>query len=189
MKCDICKKNEASIHIQEVINNNIKTLHICEECSKAYGFKNGILNIGYNLMDFFEKFDPFKINEDSKEPIKKDKIKKIAIEDESIIKCLECGTSYDEFLEKGKFGCSFCYTAFKDQIKPVIRRIHGKITHKGKVPEKYKQTIKIMNHLKILNNRMKIAVKKENFEKAAQIRDEIQKVMKEMEKNNARVQT
>lgn len=184
MKCDICKENEASIHIQEVINNNIKTLHICDDCAKTYGFKNGLMNIGFNLMDFFEKFDPF----NSEVPFKNEhnlKQKKTLIEDENIIKCSQCGLSYDEFLEKGKFGCAFCYTAFKEQIKPIIRRIHGKVYHKGKVPKKYKKTLKLMQDLKILNSRLRSAVKKEDFEKAAEIRDKIKQLTKKTENEYA----
>lgn len=182
MKCDICKDNEANIHIQEVINNNIKTLHICDSCAKSYGFKNGMMNIGFNLMDFFEKFDPFKTLEPDK---KKNKNKKMIIEDENIIRCSKCSMSYDDFLEKGKFGCAFCYTAFKEQVKPIIRRIHGKTTHKGNFPEKYKETIKYVKEIKLLNNKLNIEVKKENFENAAKIRDEIKKINSLMEKEHA----
>ena len=56
MKCDICKNKEATIHIQEVVNNNIKSLHICEKCAKSYGLKNELIDIGFHLMDFIHNY-------------------------------------------------------------------------------------------------------------------------------------
>lgn len=173
MKCDICKGKEATIHIQEVVSNNIKSLHICEKCAKTYGFKNELIDIGFHLMDFLHNF---KSSIDPK--YKNNKInnnKKVIIEDENKIKCIQCNTTYDEFLETGKFGCAFCYIAFKEQIKPIIRRIHGKTTHKGDVPQKYKKQLKLINDIKVLNHRLKLAIKKEDFKTAAKIRDKIKK--------------
>ena len=34
MKCDICHSNEATVHLTEIINNNVTKLHLCEECAK-----------------------------------------------------------------------------------------------------------------------------------------------------------
>ncbi|MDD5067202.1 MAG: UvrB/UvrC motif-containing protein [bacterium] len=180
MKCDLCKISEATIHIQEVINNNIKTIHICEDCAKSYGIKNNIFEMGFNLFDLFAK-----INGEKKDDIelKENPVKehKSGIDDENIIKCPLCGISYDEFLESGKLGCGYCYTSFREQIKPILRRIHGCIYHKGKVPVKYKKRIKIVKDLKVLNNRLRMALKKEDYEEAAFLRDKIKKISTQTE--------
>ena len=34
MVCDICKKNPATIHIQEIAGNEKKNLHLCQECAQ-----------------------------------------------------------------------------------------------------------------------------------------------------------
>ena len=34
MLCQICKANPATIHIQEIVNGQTNTLHICPECAK-----------------------------------------------------------------------------------------------------------------------------------------------------------
>ena len=183
MKCDICKNSEATIHIQEVVNNNIKSLHICEKCAKIYGFKNELIDIGFHLMDFLHNFKSSDGKKNKNYLINKNK--KTFIEDENIIKCTQCNATYDEFLETGKFGCAFCYTAFKEQIKPIIRRIHGKTIHKGNVPEKYRKQLRIIKDIKNLNYRLKTAVKREDFETAANIRDKIKKSKKLMGGGNA----
>lgn len=189
MKCDICKNSEATIHIQEVINNNIKSLHLCEKCAKTYGFNNELIDIGFHLMGFLHDFKPLKVNQNNGTPLETTfkKNKQIFFEDENIIKCSQCNTTYNEFLETGKFGCAFCYIAFKEQIKPLIRRIHGKVNHKGHGPEKYKKQLKLMRDVRVLNQRLKRAVKKEDFETAADIRDKIKSTKKFPEKGNDRI--
>ncbi|MBO5899938.1 MAG: hypothetical protein J6Q80_04310, partial [Lentisphaeria bacterium] len=34
MLCDICKKNEATIHIKEMHNNKWTSINLCAECAK-----------------------------------------------------------------------------------------------------------------------------------------------------------
>jgi len=52
MKCDVCKEKEATIHIQEIVNNNIKSIHLCEDCAKVYGIKSSLMDLGFTLIDF-----------------------------------------------------------------------------------------------------------------------------------------
>lgn len=184
MKCDICKANEATIHIQEIINNNIKTIHICENCAKMYGFKNDIMDIGFNLFNIFSQLSKEEAGKEQKtqKPVELSKKHQNIIDEENKLICPQCNITYDEILETGKFGCGYCYTAFNEQIKPIIRRIHGTIFHKGKVPIKFKKQIKIVRDLKGLNNRLKSAIKKEEYEKAAILRDKIKQLSAQLEK-------
>lgn len=177
MKCDLCKISEATIHIQEVINNNIKTIHICEDCAKSYGSINNIMDVGQNLFDLFSKVSGG--NKETDTAPKKGK--RQPVDDENTLKCSRCHISYDEFLESGKLGCGFCYTSFKEQIKPILRRIHGCIYHKGKVPLKFKKRLKTAKDLKLLTNRLKVALKKERYEEAASLRDRIKKLSSQPE--------
>ena len=39
MKCNICKKEIATIHLTEIINNKIKEIHVCEKCAKEKGIE------------------------------------------------------------------------------------------------------------------------------------------------------
>ena len=48
--------------------------------------------------------------------------------------CPNCGTSYDDFKEIAKLGCSECYEFFKAQLLPVLRNLHVKTQHLGKFP-------------------------------------------------------
>ncbi len=182
MKCDICKEKEATIHIQEVVNNNIKSIHLCEECAKAYGIKSNLMDLGFTLIDLFTNIATGKIKsqpapshthlpEKSSEPY---------IHDKFPLKCPVCGETFIEFIETAKFGCGLCYVAFKEKIKPLLRKIHSKAIHKGKIPKKMEPVVKLNQNLKELDNKLKIALKKENYEEAAKIRDQIKKIKLEL---------
>ena len=73
----------------------------------------------------------------------------------------------------GLFGCSACYTAFSEEIQPVLRRIHGHVRHVGKVPVCGTEVFRTKAHIKKLRRELKLMVAQENYEEAARIRDEI----------------
>jgi hypothetical protein len=37
MTCDLCSKNEATVHLSEVINDQTRELHLCEACAREKG--------------------------------------------------------------------------------------------------------------------------------------------------------
>ncbi len=184
MLCDVCKKNEATIHIQEVVNNNIRSVHLCDECAKTYGIKSNLMDIGFSIIDLFDNFN------ENIEPIEKDDSKQIGLVNKKDLRntavpsCPVCGTTLLEFIESAKFGCGNCYLTFKDYVKPLLRKIHSKAVHKGKVPGNMRHYVKISNNLRKLNNDLKIAVKNENYEYAAVIRDRIKELKNSVDKSN-----
>ncbi len=191
MKCNICKKREATIHIQEVINNNVKTLHLCEECAKTHGLNTELMDIGFNVVDFFNNYsntDTGIANKvENKIPgfKKVDLTEEIFFEDEDIVYCPKCGITYHQFLETGKAGCGYCYVAFKDHVKSILRRVHGSTLHVGKVPENLEKPLAINREIIKLDNRLKIAVKNEKYESAAKIRDRIAFLKEKLRKDYA----
>ncbi len=50
MLCHICHQNPATIHIQEFINGEKKTLHICAKCAAAKASGDSALN-PFNLAE------------------------------------------------------------------------------------------------------------------------------------------
>ena len=55
MQCDICGKKEATVHLTEIINEQITKLHLCEECAKQKGAEMeehfGLANLLAGLVD------------------------------------------------------------------------------------------------------------------------------------------
>ncbi|MEG1441570.1 MAG: UvrB/UvrC motif-containing protein, partial [Oscillospiraceae bacterium] len=90
--------------------------------------------------------------------------------------CPTCHMRVESFLEKGKLGCSDCYTAFRGRLLTPLRQIHGTCEHVGKVPNRLKGTLKIDKQLANLESDLNSAVMKQDFEKAAVIRDAIKEL-------------
>ena len=73
----------------------------------------------------------------------------------------------------GRLGCSECYDAFKKQLAPLLRRIHGADRHVGKVPLMIGKTVKDTRSLQDLKMKTERAIQTEEFEQAAKLRDKI----------------
>ena len=61
MVCDICHKQEASVHLTEIIDNQITELHLCEECARQKGAQMeqhfGLADLLAGLADLGQQFE------------------------------------------------------------------------------------------------------------------------------------
>src|SRR5699024_1552432 len=156
MLCESCKKNEASVHYTQIIDGKMEERHLCEECASE----------DYNL-DFENPFSMNKIFTGLIDNIQEDKKKR------KELKCDNCGLSYRQFKKDGKFGCSNCYKTFKNNLYPLIEGLHGHNIHRGKIPQNVDEEIGLMREEEKLKRKLNDAVKKEEFEEAALLRDEL----------------
>ena len=160
MLCEECGEREASFHYTEIADGITSELHLCEECAKKRGF---ILPSTFSLADLLggllePEYPP------SLEPG---------------LRCKNCGFTYSNFKETGFLGCSQCYSFFKRPLEPLLKKIHGSSKHIGKFPKKKREEKKEkVLDLQLLQEKLKEAIAKEEFEEAASLRDKI----KEMEK-------
>jgi len=163
MKCQQCEK-PATFHITELTGEEPHELHLCEQCAQQYLSQNpsgqpveptlaGMLNQQLKVADA---------------------AKELAKLDEQV--CPICGISFYEFRNQGRLGCPHDYTCFSSELEPLITNIHGKKVHSGKQPKHHKSTSQQQTKLIQMHNDMKIAVEKEDYERASQIRDEIRKI-------------
>jgi protein arginine kinase activator len=81
--------------------------------------------------------------------------------------------SLEEFQKTGRLGCSTCYDTFGEVLKPLIKRLHGSLQHTGKVPVRFSKTVSITREIAKLKDLLNKAIEKEEYEKAAEIRDKI----------------
>ena len=85
-----------------------------------------------------------------------------------------CGLSFAGFRESGRLGCPHCYATFEGHLRGLLRRIHGATQHIGKVylPPDPSQSER-EKRLEGLRRKLSRAVDSEDFERAAQLRDQI----------------
>jgi len=165
MVCDICGKNETTVHLTEIINNEVTKLHLCENCARE---KASEMEEHFGLADLLGGMADFGVQAEPEEM--------------SRLKCSNCGFTYMDFKKIGRLGCGECYEAFKKNLAPLLKRIHGSEQHYGKAPIKAQKAVKVRDDIQGLRARLHKAVEMEEFEEAAKIRDQIKGLEKNMDK-------
>jgi len=89
------------------------------------------------------------------------------------IQCPVCGCSKERFEETGRFGCPECYKTFGPFLSPILRKLHTGLTHIGKIPRRKISPEIVRERIRFLEEDLKRAIKKEDFENAARLRDQI----------------
>ena len=164
MLCERCNKNIANVYLKNNVNGNITESHLCSLCAnQVYDKYDKNLNLFNGLSNDFVS-DVFNMFDFNKVSHALPAVRNI---------CSLCGLSFAQITQTGKVGCGECYRAFKNELEPNVMRIHGKANHTGKIPKN--MSLKISNKRKIeeLNIKLKKLINEQNFEEAAQVRDEI----------------
>ena len=155
MLCEKCNKNPATIHQVSVINGEKTESHLCAECAgkkEASAFQKPF-SINDIISGFFNTNQPGQIEE------------KV---------CPKCGNTTSRFKKYGKLGCANCYDEFREELFPMLKSFHGSTHHNGRTIDVRKnQSMSKADALKIA---LKDAIAAENYEQAAQIRDQIKKL-------------
>ena len=86
---------------------------------------------------------------------------------------------YSTFRETGRLGCADCYEAFGAKLKPLLRRIHGSTRHVGKLPAHDGAVVTPQRQVQRLHDELQRAGEREEFERAAEIRDRIKTLERE----------
>lgn len=162
MLCDICNKNQATVHLTEIIDDQMNELHLCEECARQ---KSAQMESQFGLSDLLAgmvEFGKPATKESSQEAVS--------------LKCPACALSYADFKKIGRLGCSECYFAFKKFLAPLLKRIHGSGMHMGKSVSKAAKLPKKKMELQDLRRQLQKAIESEAFEEAAGIRDKIKQL-------------
>lgn len=164
MLCEICGKNQATVHYTEIINNEATESHLCEDCARK---KGAILKPHFPLADLLAGLIDFKIP--------------LTLEEEGRGRCSRCGLTYSDFKKIGRLGCGQCYDTFKESLAPLLKRVHGSNEHVGKSPTKAGKAMPATQQLRQLRERLQKAIRREEFEEAAKLRDRIREIEKRNE--------
>lgn len=164
MLCQDCNERPALIVFTQIVNNEKTVLRLCKECAEKRGLQAPLSSsdfpIGELLAGMAEEEGPEETEE----------MKKRA--------CAQCGLLYTNFKKAGRLGCSECYETFADGLKGLLRKIHGSNQHLGKIPVFEKEHFARKKEIRKLREQMKKAIKAEEFEKAATLRDRIHEMEK-----------
>ena len=162
MLCQICGKSPATVHFTEIQDNKMSEIHVCERCAEEKGMQASAKQHKFDIADLLAGMV------DGMTSTEEERV--------GHVQCARCGLLYSAFKETGRLGCADCYTAFQFQLRPLLRRIHGDTHHKGKVPTRDGEGATRSRQIQRLHDELQRAVEKEDFEKAAGVRDEIRRL-------------
>lgn len=171
MLCNRCEKNEAVVFYNENINGYKKSYSLCSDCARELEAAG---EINLNFVSPFEEGESLLSSLfESVFGVPSAPALSGTRRSAKEKRCPLCGISIRELSEEGNVGCTECYRSFADELRPSITRIHGSVRHKGRFPLRFKNKCEKENVLDDLRRRLKEAIKNEEFERAAALRDEI----------------
>ena len=160
-KCDKCGAENANTHVKTIINGEFREYDLCSACAHKLGYSDPFADMesefSHMLGSFFGNVLPARTQS---------------------TRCEFCGSTYAEIANTGQVGCAHCYELFADRLNPSIVRIHGNAAHCGKhskaaaqAREEHAETKE--EKLRRLQSQLDEAIKQQEFERAAELRDEI----------------
>ena len=156
MLCCICKEKEATVHLTQIAGDKMQKLDLCEECAKNKGVNDPT---GFSLADLLLGLGASQ------------EIEQAAGGSE--LKCARCGFTQADFKKAGRLGCPDCYGTFAEPLEGLLKTMHKGTRHVGKVPEAMRHSRDLSDRLVSLEKSLGKAIEQEDFERAAQLRDEI----------------
>lgn len=159
MLCSICKEKPASVHLTQIVGEKMQKLDLCDDCAKAKGVNDPA---GFALADLMLGLGAAQ------------EIEQAAGGAE--LRCPRCGFTQADFKKSGRLGCPECYKTFSEGLGGLLKTMHKGTRHVGKAPEKVRASTQNADRLRALQKKLEKAVESENFEEAAQLRDEIRQM-------------
>lgn len=157
MQCDVCKTNQATVFLTQIVEGQMKKVNLCDACSKDKGVTDPT---GFALADLLLGLGAAQ------------EIEKGA----SVQRCAVCGFTQTDFKKTGRLGCAACYETFEEGLEGVLKQMHKGTAHKGKIPSRLHRHLQLDSQMKALQDDLRKAVEEENYEAAAGIRDQIRQL-------------
>jgi len=167
MLCQNCQQRPATVHLTEIVNNQKREIHLCEECAQEKGVAIKAHVTGLDIPEFVGKLASSEQSAPGRKPT-------------SELRCDVCGLTFEAFRNLGKFGCPNDYEVFKEGLVKLLERIHGSTQHRGKVPSRVTDRVSHQKELMQLKEELRVAVEREEYERAAELRDRIRRLEAEL---------
>jgi len=154
MVCDVCKTNQATVFLTQIVDGKMQKVNLCDACSKEKGvtdptgFALADLLLGLGAAQDIEKGGPLQ-------------------------KCPACGFSQADFKKTGRLGCPLCYDTFSEGLNSLLKAMHKGTLHTGKMPARLQANLRHDAEMQGLQKELEKAVLEENYETAADLRDQI----------------
>ena len=162
MKCDFCEK-KATVFLTQLLDGQMKKVCLCDTCADERGVTDPT---GFSLADLM-------IGGPAPAPLPQ--VQSFSQGTDARV-CKVCGFSLDDLRKTRRFGCSDCYETFREEVSHMLSGMHKGLEHHGKVPGGLIARQVMHRRIEDLRKQLDEAVRKESFEDAATLRDEIRRL-------------
>ena len=161
MKCSGCGEREGVVSLTQIVEGDVRTVSLCAQCAAEKGIETGVGLSETPLGGFLAALGE----------AGPDQALAAALE----TTCGRCGATLRDFRETGRVGCAECYRAFDVPLRELLRRLHGSTHHTGRrytgsePPPRPRRE----ENARELREQLRRAIKSEQFELAAELRDRL----------------
>ena len=165
--CHNCgRETDGSVKITQIRGNQKTVVTLCRECASEMGFHNPLDQMPFPLAKILSSFVNQSLSSMAGE---------LAGE-----ACPNCGMTFAQFSQQGRFGCGKCYDTFRPQLETILRKIHGHSLHRGKMPSHNGDSRVSIREQERLESEYKLAIEREEFERAAELRDRLKDIREQL---------
>jgi len=172
MKCDVCHDAAATVQLTEIAQKSKVVTHLCEGCAKA----RGALAPPPKPEPAPPETATAAAGVVAHPPVIAEAKLLVKAKELAEATCPVCGITFAEFRASGRLGCPNDYVAFRRGLLPLLDKIHGRVEHQGKVPQRTSQRLKRQRRIAELRRELNAAIQREEYETAARLRDEIYQI-------------
>lgn len=167
MNCEVCKQNTATVHITELAeppksspqgDGTYRRRNVCETCAQ----KMSLVHVPVVKKI---QVDIWKLLQSAR-----------SSREQGGLACPDCGMTLAEFRSKGRVGCPRDYEVFREHLDPLLMRMHNAVSHAGRLPGIQEEEWKRMQRIGELKGKLSEAIREEEYECAAEIRDELRQL-------------
>ena len=175
MQCDVCKAKEAEVFLTQIVEGKMQKVNLCKSCSNDRGVDDPT---GFALTELLAGLGT---STETEKPSSSGGVQTSGSSETVAAKCSTCGFTQADFKKTGRLGCSECYRTFSDHLGNLLKAMHKGTRHTGKLPVRIARQQEFTERMKGLQDDLQKAVRDENYEDAATLRDQIRKLSSQSE--------
>ena len=163
MLCEVCKESDVVITVTEIDGNGVRQVRLCEQCAAARGLQASVSAPPAVIADFLQSVQQH-----------------LPPSQTDAVRCSFCASTLRDFRQTGRLGCPYCYTAFEQSLRDLLRKVHGQGQHRGREYAGASGGGALEALIPVspdrLRERLERAIRNEEFELAASLRDQLRAI-------------
>lgn len=163
MLCEVCKENDVAVTLTEIDGTDVRQVRLCEQCAAARGVQTAAAAPAAAVSTFLQSVQ----QQAAAAGVGSD-----------AVRCSFCGATFRDFRQTGRLGCAACYRTFEAPLRDLLRKVQGNARHVGR---RYDGNVRDATESRPdpavaaerIRERLARAVRNEQFELAATLRDQL----------------